>query len=104
MRWDKVDFVVSRQTKPTSGPCVRRDLFEFDAHRAPGFLNDGSIVSAKRTAASMAALAATLIQSRQTPKYIGVIGAGRKNHEVIRFLLYESSSVKMVKLCDIESP
>lgn len=52
----------------------------------PMLIAEGSIISAKRTAAS-AALAASQLCAARVPERVGLIGCGAINYEVARFLL-----------------
>lgn len=61
---------------------------------------EGSIISAKRTAAS-AALAAQLLQGETPPESIGIIACGVINFEVTRFLLAAFPTVKNLVIFDI---
>ncbi|NEQ66846.1 MAG: 2,3-diaminopropionate biosynthesis protein SbnB [Symploca sp. SIO2D2] len=62
---------------------------------------EGSVISAKRTAAS-AALAARLLQSETQPESIGIIACGVINFEITRFLLAEFPTVKNLVIFDID--
>lgn len=60
---------------------------------------EGSIISAKRTAAS-AALAAKTLHSNCDETKIGIVGCGRINREILCFLLVLFPNVKTVYLFD----
>jgi 2,3-diaminopropionate biosynthesis protein SbnB len=61
---------------------------------------EGSVISAKRTAAS-AALAASLVH-RRTPATLGLIGCGRINYEIMRFLLAVGPAIDSVVIYDLD--
>lgn len=61
---------------------------------------EGSIISAKRTAAS-AALAASTLHSDRTVPAVGIIGCGLINFEVQNFLLATFPSIKRLFLYDV---
>lgn len=63
---------------------------------------EGSVISAKRTAAS-AALAAQLLQGEAPLESIGIIACGVINFEVTRFLLAVFPNVKNLIIFDINS-
>lgn len=60
---------------------------------------ESSIISAKRTAAS-AALAAKLIHYRSDEETIGIIGCGRINKEICKFLTYSFPTIKKIVIYD----
>ena len=62
---------------------------------------EGSIISAKRTAAS-AALAAQLLVGGNVPDRLGLIGCGLINHEIARFILQVFPQIKVFTLYDNE--
>jgi N-[(2S)-2-amino-2-carboxyethyl]-L-glutamate dehydrogenase len=66
----------------------------------PQAIMEGSIVSAKRTAAS-AALAASHLTARQ-PQAVGVIGCGPINFEVMRFLLAVWPELRSFYIFDVD--
>ncbi len=61
---------------------------------------EGSIISAKRTAAS-AALAAKYLHGNPQEKSIGLIGCGRINKEILHFVKNEFPSIEKVYLYDL---
>jgi ornithine cyclodeaminase len=63
---------------------------------------EGSIVSAKRTAAS-AALAARVLHGDPAPSILGCIGAGTINLETLRFLLHVWPDVGRVLVFDLNA-
>ena len=63
---------------------------------------EGSIISAKRTAAS-AALAAQLLVGSNVPDRLGLIGCGLINHEIARFILQVFPQIKALTLYDSEA-
>lgn len=66
----------------------------------PQAIIEGSIISAKRTAAS-AALAARVLQNQHLSSTLGVIGCGPINFEIVRFLLALQPEIKTLVLFDI---
>ncbi len=68
----------------------------------PTVMMEGSIVSAKRTAAS-AALAAHALHGDKTVESVGVIGCGLINLEIQRFLLSRFPSIKKLHLYDLDA-
>lgn len=60
---------------------------------------EGSIISAKRTAAS-AALAASVLHNNKKETILGVVGCGRISEEIIRFLRSIFSDLKEIVLYD----
>src|SRR5262249_4756204 len=68
----------------------------------PTVIMEGSIVSAKRTAAS-AALAAGALHKDTMVESVGVIGCGLINFEVQRFLLSEFPGIKKLYLFDLRT-
>ncbi len=66
----------------------------------PRAILEGSIISAKRTAAS-AALAAQLLQVKQST-VVGFVGCGIINFEIARFLRYTCPTVKTFLLFDLD--
>ena len=63
---------------------------------------EGSVVSAKRTAAS-AALAACLLHGAVPPERIGLLGCGAIGFETLRFLLHVWPTIAEVVVCDLSS-
>ena len=66
----------------------------------PEAIIEGSILSAKRTAAS-AALAAQSLYINETPENIGFIGCGLINFEIARFLLAVWPNTKKFTIYDV---
>lgn len=67
----------------------------------PQAIIEGSIISAKRTAAS-AALAARYLQQDHRASRVGVIGCGLINFETVRFLLASSPEINELTLFDLD--
>ncbi len=65
----------------------------------PTVILEGSIISAKRTAAS-AALAALTLQDGMRSKSLGIIGCGLINFETVRFLLATLKEIESILLFD----
>ncbi len=61
---------------------------------------EGSIISAKRTAAS-AALAAKYLHGNLEEEAIGLIGCGRINQEILHFIKHEFPNIQKVYLYDL---
>ena len=68
----------------------------------PEVIIEGSIINAKRTAAS-AALAAQFLQGERKASRVGVIGCGLINFEVMRFLLASTPEISELVLFDLDS-
>jgi N-[(2S)-2-amino-2-carboxyethyl]-L-glutamate dehydrogenase len=68
----------------------------------PQAILEGSIISAKRTAAS-AALAARSLHTDKEVKSVGLIGCGPINFEIQRFLLEVFPSIKTLYLYDLKA-
>lgn len=66
----------------------------------PYVVLEGSIISAKRTAAS-AALAATALLKDRVAKTISLVGCGLINFEIFKFILSQSRSLERVNLFDV---
>lgn len=66
----------------------------------PQAIIEGSVISAKRTAAS-AALAAMSLQDKQRSSYLGIIGCGLINFEVTQFLLTVQPEIQTLVLYDV---
>lgn len=67
----------------------------------PEVIIEGSIINAKRTAAS-AALAAQFLQGERKASRVGVIGCGLINFEVMRFLLASIPEISELMLFDLD--
>lgn len=67
----------------------------------PEAILEGSIISAKRTAAS-AALAALYLQQEHRPTCVGIIGCGLINFEILRFLLKLYPEIATLVLFDTQ--
>lgn len=63
---------------------------------------EGSIISAKRTAAS-AALAAKVLSKDEIVEELSFVGCGLINFEILKFLLSQFKDVKKISLFDIDS-
>ena len=68
----------------------------------PEVIMEGSVVSAKRTAAS-AALAARVLRDGRPLETVAVMGCGPINLEVVRFLLAASPAVARVRVFDVDA-
>ncbi|EDX72615.1 Ornithine cyclodeaminase/mu-crystallin family [Coleofasciculus chthonoplastes PCC 7420] len=66
----------------------------------PQAIMEGSVISAKRTAAS-AALAAHFLRDRQSLVTVGLIGCGLINFETVRFLLKVRPEIETLFLYDV---
>jgi len=66
----------------------------------PEVIMEGSIVSAKRTAAS-AVLAMRVLQDDRETESVGIMGCGPISFEVVRFLLAPPATVKRLVLFDV---
>jgi N-[(2S)-2-amino-2-carboxyethyl]-L-glutamate dehydrogenase len=64
---------------------------------------EGSIISAKRTAASAALAAERLVADSGSVKSIGIIGCGEINREVLGFLRETLPSITLVRVFDTNS-
>lgn len=62
---------------------------------------EGSIISAKRTAAS-AVLAAKLLSRQESAEEISLIGCGLINFEILRFFISQFRNIRKVSLFDID--
>lgn len=62
---------------------------------------EGSIISAKRTAASAALAALILSKDKNNTKNVAFIGCGFINFEIFKFLLSQSRSLESVNLFDL---
>jgi 2,3-diaminopropionate biosynthesis protein SbnB len=69
----------------------------------PKAVIEGSVISAKRTAAS-AAVAARALHRGDSPTAIGVLGCGTINFETLAFLLHVWPGVERVVVCDSRPP
>jgi ornithine cyclodeaminase len=68
----------------------------------PEVIMEGSIISAKRTAAS-AALAARCLQNGSPPESVGIAGCGPINFEVVRFLSAVFPKLERVLVFDVDA-
>ena len=68
----------------------------------PEVIMEGSLISAKRTAAS-AALAARCIHVGSAPETIGILGCGPINFEVIRFLSVVFPKIDRLQVFDLDA-
>ncbi|HEV2705791.1 MAG TPA: 2,3-diaminopropionate biosynthesis protein SbnB [Pyrinomonadaceae bacterium] len=68
----------------------------------PEAILEGSVISAKRTAAS-AALAAQVLHSNQDETSVGVIGCGLINFEVVRFLRKVFAGITNMVIFDVDA-
>ena len=68
----------------------------------PEAILEGSIISAKRTAAS-AALAAQCLHNGNKADRVGLIGCGLINFEIVRFLLAAQPEIKQFVVYDLDS-
>jgi 2,3-diaminopropionate biosynthesis protein SbnB len=69
----------------------------------PQVFMEGSLVSAKRTAASAALAASHLAAPGEPPDTVGLIGCGPINFEVMRFLLAVWSTIKRFCVFDVNA-
>jgi len=67
----------------------------------PEVVLEGSVISAKRTAASAALAAQLLFLNGQIPR-LGVIGCGLINFEIVRFLVQLWPAIKSIVACDLD--
>ncbi len=67
----------------------------------PKAILEGSIINAKRTAAS-AALAARTLQSEEKAIFAGIVGCGLIHFETIRFLVYTCPQITKFILFDVD--
>lgn len=67
----------------------------------PEVIMEGSLISAKRTAAS-AALAARCLHDGGPPQTVGVAGCGRINYEVVRFLSVVFPEIERLLVFDVD--
>ncbi len=68
----------------------------------PEAILEGSIISAKRTAAS-AALAAQCLHNSSRADRVGIIGCGLISFEITRFLLTVFPNIKHLIVCDLDA-
>lgn len=69
----------------------------------PEVIMEGSVVSAKRTAASAALAAQHLVGEGAVPEAVGFVGCGPINFEVARFLLAVWPSVRRFHVYDLDA-
>ncbi len=97
----KMDSFLPRQYKERPGQGIGR----FDSERArtgrPEAILEGSIISAKRTAAS-AALAARALHGGEKVTRVAILGCGIINLEITRFLLTVFPEIKALTVLDLE--
>lgn len=67
----------------------------------PEAIMEGSIISAKRTAAS-AALAAQYLHKGKQASSVGLVGCGLINFEITRFLLAVFPNIEQLVVCDLD--
>jgi 2,3-diaminopropionate biosynthesis protein SbnB len=68
----------------------------------PQAICDGTVISAKRTAASAALAAQWMFPQRQTPR-LGLVGCGLINFEIVRFLAQLWPAMPAVAVYDLDS-
>lgn len=68
----------------------------------PEAILEGSLISAKRTAASAVLAAKTLMVDREIST-VGLVGAGFINFEVVRFLAASCAELRKLRLFDLDS-
>lgn len=68
----------------------------------PEAILEGSLISAKRTAASAVLAAKTLMVDREIST-VGLVGAGFINFEVVRFLVASCAELRKLRLFDLDS-
>ncbi len=76
-------------------------LNSLETGRPYGIL-EGSIISAKRTAAS-AALAAKVLAGNRTIEDVSLIGCGLINFEILKFLVSQFKNIKAVNIFDLDT-
>jgi 2,3-diaminopropionate biosynthesis protein SbnB len=99
MKWiASVPGNLERGLERASAAIVLNDV----ATGRPDALIEGSVVSAKRTAAS-AALAARLLSAGDAPEAVSLIGCGVINFEVLRFLRAELPQLARATVFDLDA-
>jgi len=68
----------------------------------PEAILEGSIISARRTAAS-AALAAKVLLGGRPPEAVGLVGAGLINREIARFLAVALPGIRRLRVFDLDA-